>query len=451
MTPMTRCFSRAAGMAVLLPVLLTGWAAGVAAQDAPGDPDVSGAVTLSEAIRIAYENQGSMIAAEESVTAAEERVRQARTGTLPNVVGDLAYQASGQTFRVAGSDFISSSTSSGGVQPRVALNFPLFDGGLTRAAVRQAQANVVATEASLASVENSLAFLVSVDYFSQLRADRTLVLRREQERLAQEQLNSVEARIAAEDVAPADRALPLAELRNRQVDRVQAENDLRVAAVRLRNTMGLGAGPPLLLVEPATTDPALPPLEVLLETAEAQRPEIVQAQARVQSTQESVRIAGINRRPRLDTGVSYSVTPADDDRRQEWLIGTSISMPLFDSGLTRARENEARAQERIALADLEQTIKDVSAEVETAYSNVSSARERVGASQLAVDAARVNLDVATERYNLGAAGSTVLDLITAQVQFATASNNAIEALYDLRVAQAQLDQALGIPRQNSSL
>jgi outer membrane protein TolC len=85
----------------------------------------------------------------------------------------------------------------------------------------------------------------------------------------------------------------------------------------------------------------------------------------------------------------------------------------------------------------------VTADVEEAYLNLVSARERVDASRLAVEAAQINLEATTARYELGAAGTTVVDLIQAQFQFATASNNAINALYDIYLAQAQLDRAIG--------
>jgi outer membrane protein TolC len=60
-----------------------------------------------------------------------------------------------------------------------------------------------------------------------------------------------------------------------------------------------------------------------------------------------------------------------------------------------------------------------------------------------VEAAQVNLEQTTARYERGLAGVTVVDLIQAQVQFADASNSAIQALYDTHFAQAQLNRAIG--------
>src|SRR5690606_29157724 len=108
---------------------------------------------------------------------------------------------------------------------------------------------------------------------------RLLELRRAQEELALEQLRSVEKRIEEGAAAEADRALPLSEYRNRQVDRILAENAVRVTANNLRNTMGLPTGPPLQLVDLSEdTAPVASPDE-LIAISEQNRPEIAEAQA----------------------------------------------------------------------------------------------------------------------------------------------------------------------------
>ena len=136
------------------------------------------------------------------VSAAGERVRQARTGTLPSVDAEVSYGVSGSGGR-SGGGCSGGARSDTGIQPRVSLDYTIYDGGLTRAAVRQARANVTGSEASLQSARNNLAFSVSRSFFDQLRAERLLSLREEQEKLAEEQLKSVDAMIDAGSAAKA--------------------------------------------------------------------------------------------------------------------------------------------------------------------------------------------------------------------------------------------------------
>ncbi len=252
----------------------------------------------------------------------------------------------------------------------------------------------------------------------------------------------MEARIEAGAAAPADRALPLSELRNRQVDVVQAENDLAVSAVTLRQLMGLPTGPALELQE-VTGEPQAGELEQWLDAALRDRPELAEARARVESAAAALEAARVRRSPRVDVGAAYDLTPASDSRRQDWTVAAAVSMPLWDASLTAAGVAEAKARLRAAQAALEQEEKDVASEVTRAYRNLVSALERMQATQAALEAARVNLESETERYRLQAAGSSVLALQTAQVQYATASTNDIQARYDVQSAWSQLQQAIG--------
>ncbi len=426
------------------------------APTAPGTAPAGRAISLEEAIQIAYQNQGAVAVAEETVEQARQRVRQARVGTLPQVTAGVGYRLSGTSTlgglfgsgpRVAGvggtttlGDTIQSNP---GLQPTVGLTYTPFDSGLTRTQVRQARATVESNQAGLISTRNNLSLTVATNYLVQLRSQQLLGLRRVQEQLALEQLRSVDARIAAGSAAVADRALILSQYRNTQVDRIQAENDLRVSAVQLRNSMGLPVGAPLELVERAQNEQSVPSVELLREEARRRRPEVIQDEALVRVAEAGQAIARIGRKPRLDTTIQFNVNPNNPTTRSDYAIGANVSLPLFDAGLTQARELEARSQVQAAEARLEQTKKDVASDVEQAYLTLVNARERLQAARLAVDASRVNLEAATARYRLGAAGTTVVDLIQAQVQFATASNSAITALYDVQLAQAQLDRAIG--------
>jgi len=309
--------------------------------------------------------------------------------------------------------------------------------------VRQARASVDGSQASLGAVRRNLAFEVTSNYLFQLRAERLLELRLAQEDLAAQQLRRVEARISLGSAAAADRALTLSELRNRQVDRILAQNDARVAANTLRNSMGLPVGPPLRLVEPRENVDPLPDVETLRDMARRQRPEVIQAEAQERVSRAGVKIARIQRRPRLDTTFAFNARPNDPLTRSDWAVGAALSMPLWDAGLTHAREQEARSGVESSVAQLEQVRKDVTSEVEEAYLNLANARERLEASRLAVEAAQVNLQQTTARYEQGIGGTSVVELVQAQVQFANANNSAIQALYDVHLAQAQLNRAIG--------
>ncbi len=403
-------------------------------------------VSAEEAVQVAFQYHANAAVAEENLAASRARVREVRTGTLPRVNGEVSFTGRGNSalrgafgptrtqddFRT---DF--------GPQPRVSVQYNLYDGGQTRQAIRQARAGVDGSQAGLVATRNNLAFTVINNYLRQLQSERLLELRTVQVEVAKEQLRQVDARIETGAAAAADRALPLSTLRIREVDLRVAQNNVLVSANTLRNSMGLEVGPPLRLVEVQEDASALLPLESLRDVAIRQRPEVAQDEASTRASQASVSIARIGRKPRVDTAFGFNLTPNNVVSRSDFVISTMISMPLWDAGLTHAREQQARNQAQIAAIRLEQTRRDVSADVQEAYLNLVTARERFQVSKLAAEASQVNLTAQTERYARGANGVTVVDLIQAQEQFATANNNTIAALYDILRAQAQLNLAIG--------
>lgn len=434
------CLSHSAALAEQAAAEKTAPSAG---PSAPVEP--TGPVTLQDAIRIAKQNHGSVVVAREAVAVAQGRVTEARAGTLPNVSGDVTFQGRGSSLVNRGNGALGRSGTTWDPRPlpRLSVNYTLYDGGQTAAGVRQARAGVAESQAGEQATLRNLALTVASSFVAQLRAESLLDLRQAQEKLAQEQLDRVEARISAGSAAEADRALPLSEVRSAQVARIQAENDAKVAATALRNAMGLSVGPPLKLVQPAGITGTLPSQNELMAEAEKMRPELQQARARVASAAAGLTLAKLRRYPLLDVTAAYQATPSDPTQRASWAIGLGISMPIWDANVTRAREEEARAQLVSATADMEQTRKDIAAEVEQAYLNLVSARERLGAATAAADAAKVNLDATSARYERGVAGVSVVDLFAAQVQYDTANVDAIQAQYDVLLAQAQLDRAVG--------
>jgi outer membrane protein len=286
-----------------------------------------------------------------------------------------------------------------------------------------------------------LKFNVTSDYVQLLRSQQQLRLREEQVGLAQQQLDLIDARIQVGDAARSDRAPLLRELALAKQRRIEAQNDVNVSASALRNSMGLPVGPGPQITELPEPSFEVPAFEPSLEEAMRTRPDLVQDEAAVDVSRAGVSLARVRRRPLVQATVSANATPRNDFSRGDYGFFTGVTMPLWDAGLTRAREREAEAGLDQSQARLEQTRKDIGADVQQALLNVSSAKERVDASRASVEAATVALEVANARFQQGLARP--IDLTDAQLGFFTARNDQINALYDYHLAQAQIDLAIG--------
>jgi outer membrane protein TolC len=468
--------------------------------DTPHSEQALPELTLEEAIQIAFSHHGDVSSARQSAAGAQARITAARSGLYPQVNVTVSSDLSRTTTATgSGVGGVSSSTSyTTSTQTNFGLSQNLFDGGRTRAQVRQAQANAGIAGAGIGAARQNLAFTVASNFYEQLRQERLVVQRSQQVELAQGQLAQIEAQIEAGTAARVDAQSVRVTLSQARFDLTSARNSLEIAKTNLRDVLGLERGPALRLREsddvaalsasfgplpaeqattvlaapdastpaanadatddirthetasettpvPAATPvplrvPALASLNEYLEEAQRSRPDLMQSRANVQSGEASVSIAKAERLPQVGLTAGYNLRNLTNSGRGP-TAGLSLSLPLFDAGGRKADVKAAQADLAASRTRLTQLEKDVAADVEASYIRVEGAVERISNAQDLMEAARENLEAATAKYQAGV--GIVLDVVNAQTQFAEAQTSATTAIYDYQIALADLSRAAG--------
>lgn len=120
----------------------------------------------------------------------------------------------------------------------------------------------------------------------------------------------------------------------------------------------------------------LPPADLL-----RLRPDIVEAQARVEQAVGRLGVAHADRFPRvsLEAGLMWTTditrrSGGDTDFRSAPIIGPEISIPLFDWGRRLAAERARASQLRAALQDYRQTVLSAVGDVEDAFASLNASR-----------------------------------------------------------------------------
>lgn len=439
-------------------------------------------LTLEQSITLALRQNGDTLAAGKNFAAATNQVRAARSSLYPQINGNANYSYSNQ------SNSITTINNTGGVGPNTfstrsantttSLNVSqnIFDSGRVRTQVRQAQASAVGAAGGVGSARNALAYEVAQRFYEQLRQSRLVTQREGQVSLAQSQLELVEAQFKAGTVARSDIQSVLVNVAQAKLDLVTAKNDLRIAQTNFRNSLGLDRGPSLKLHDdlpasalptaedlkaivspeedsttakapdfPAATSTipmaqALDSLENYVALADRLRPDILQAQANLQSAQASVKLAQIDAKPQITASAGYSVDPRDTGTRG-FTFSTGVSIPIFNAGGRQASVNAAKDSTAAAQISLYQTRKDVAADVETAYTDILGQEEQLTNARALLEQARVNLENATAKYRAGA--GIVLDIVNAQTQLFNAQNTYTGILYNAQTSRLNLDRATG--------
>jgi outer membrane protein TolC len=121
----------------------------------------------------------------------------------------------------------------------------------------------------------------------------------------------------------------------------------------------------------------------------------------------------------------------------------SVEQPLFDGGFTRLAVRRAGLGQAVARAGRERTEQDLALGAARAYASVVEAGTFVAAARAAVEAAESDLGRARNRRDLGLV--TEADVLAVEVHLARVRQQLVQAQGDLRVATAQLNEAMGAP------
>ena len=320
--------------------------------------------------------------------------------------------------------------------------------GAVRSAKSQAEFMAIAARLDLERAQNETTLAVQMAYFDVLKAQGA-------REVAQASLDSVAVRLrnaeqheragnaARFDVISARRDLADAEL---SVRGAQANEELAWAA--LKSLIGVEQRV-LMMLEP-TTLPAVD-AEPQVETALKVRPEALQAEAVVRAMEFGIRVAGAGNMPTLSAGLGFSVQPNHGafTKRELGSASLTLSIPLYDGGLARAKVREAEADRLAAKAQLRAAKDQITLQVQQALTQLKLATERVALSEAAVTEAREAYRLAQVRYGIGVTQSSVvspqLEISTAQAALTRAEMAQSDARYDLQKAQAMLEFVLGRP------
>jgi outer membrane protein len=258
-------------------------------------------------------------------------------------------------------------------------------------------------------------------------------------------------------------------------DLATAENNYGVALSSFNDLVGRPLGSPVFLTDAAGVTiaqpvmdfskvgapdakaaPPLPdaPQEVsainvssALESANRQRPEILQAQVNVRVAQTGIKLARAGLEPTFSlsaAGNYYPDTNFQFPRKRTAQIGATLNIPLYDGGATRDRVDEARLSTENATTSLESTRSDVALDVRQSYLNLGTAAQQIGAANAALQAAVAARQLAELRYQ-GQVG-LYLEVTDAQSALVQAENNQVNAVYNYLVARAQFQNAIGAPQ-----
>lgn len=328
----------------------------------------------------------------------------------------------------------------------ITASLPIFTGGELQGQIGQAKANYRSMLSAEEQAYNEMKETATTGYFNMLNATNMKALRQESVDRLQAHLDNVIAQYNVGIVARADVLRSEVELANAQQNYITASNQYDVAEATLNNIIGTPLGTTLLLKDRLQYEPYENDMAYCLAYSEQHRPELKQAEYAVDSAEAALVVARSGHMPKVyanasnNWGGNGSDWPGDDD--ENWSVGVTASMNVFDSGVTwskihAAQENLAKAKES------QRQIKDnVELEVRTDYLSMREAEKRITTAQVAVASAEEDYHIAVVRYQAGV--GTNIDVMDAQEALTQDKTNYYQALYNYNTSKAALNTSMGV-------
>lgn len=398
-------------------------------------------ITIDEALRLAKERNGTVVAAYLDVLSAQSQVRSARGAFYPSIRPRFSYNDD-RFESFSGPDL--SSRSSGG-SADISASWRILDSGQRQFSLASAQAGALGEEANaLLTLRNQL-FTVTQNFYDSLRAEELLRVQQAQFDRATLILNQTKARAEVGDIARKDILQAEADQLNAQVSLLGAQNDVKTTLTALKTNIGWTPADGTLELkeeEPPAMTAFEGSLDDLISQALANRPDLIAARRGLDSQRYAVRIAKADAGLDLSVDANYTQTLYRHNTGRSGL-GLVVSFPLFDGGISRENVRQRELSYEAARVRLNQSELEVRGDVEEAYYTYDTNVARLAASQKALEAARKNFEAASRSQALGA--SSLIEVQLAQTSLVTAEVNAVEAVFDALISEVRLRLAIGAP------
>ncbi|WP_035851623.1 efflux transporter outer membrane subunit [Deefgea rivuli] len=176
------------------------------------------------------------------------------------------------------------------------------------------------------------------------------------------------------------------------------------------------------------------------------RPDIAQAEANLMVARARIQVARAAYFPTISlTGLlgieSKNLNNLFSSNSNIWSFSGNLAMPLFNSGLTAAQVEQAKAQEKQAVAQYQQAIQIAFSETRTSLISNRTVTEKTAFEQKQVNALKVQLKLAKLRYDNGY--SSYLEVLDAQRSLFNTQLNLVKAQRNQINARVELYKALG--------
>ncbi|HXY54006.1 MAG TPA: TolC family protein [Nitrospirota bacterium] len=423
----------------------------------PGQQESSGGglitpgetLTVEKCVDIALKKNPAIVAAVNNVDVNQSRVGEARSAYYPQLSATGTYD---KISPVPGT-----STSPFGSRPvysqytsNITLNQTIYDFGKTSSTVDVSKFNLESSRFDLGASKDTIALSVKQAYYGVLSAKRNRDVAADVIKQYQLHLDQAKGFYDVGTKAKIDVIKAEVDLSNAQLSLINAENALKIAWVTLNTTMGVPDAPEYNIEDNLSFRQYVMTLDEATNRAFANRPDLLSIIAKRQAAEANISLAKTSYYPILSgsailNSAAAGIPPSaltSGGLQHGWDVGVALTIPLFSGFLTSHQVAEAKSSLYVLKANEETLRYQILLDVRQSFLNLQAAEASISTSELAATQAKENLDLANGRYAAGV-GSPI-EVSDAFATYVTAQAAYNGALYNYKLAQANIERAMGV-------
>lgn len=330
----------------------------------------------------------------------------------------------------------------------ISLNMNLFNGFSDYFGLRADRQTKKSIQENYSGQVLNTVYSIKTGYYNVLQYMKLADVQRKALERSQEQLRITQTRYDLGSAALSDVLKAKVSLGQAQLDLINAENNYKVSVANLNYLIGEPIDEQYRVDTTVGVREVNYTLQGSIDSAMSKNPTLQSYKYSMDASQNGVRSAWGGFLPSIN--FSYSTSWYDIGKFQAgglysnnntYRYGVNLSLNIFDRFVTKRQVASAQAAlntDKFVYHNYKSSLK---LQVTQSYLNLEKAQLSIQVSRDNLASAQEDYKLAQEKYTLGAA--TILDLLDAEVSLRTAESNVIESEYNLNLAVADLERALG--------
>lgn len=396
-------------------------------------------MTLERCIELALGNNPQINAAFHDILASDSRIKQVWSNYFPQISWQTGYT---RIKQLQLSDALGRNlTFNYFILGQVTLQQMLYDFGVTQNQATIKRLDYEAYKTTLGATINDVIYQTKDAYFNLLYAFENKRVAEDTVQKFEMFYNQAKAFYEIGMNPKVDVTIAEVNLSNAKLQLIQADNAVNLAVAKLNNIMGVPFIDKYNVQERLKYEPVNITFNKSVEIARDARPELKLAELKVESANQTLKLAKKSYFPTLSIEGQYQIGGKSWTSNYGYNLGGYLNFPTVNGMLIKNEIQEARYLYDKEIANAKNTQNQIYLEIQNAFLTLEEKKNQMPVAILGVKQAKENYELSYGRYRVGEANPT--ELKDAQINYQQAQLSYYNALYQYNSAKAQLEKAIG--------